>query len=173
MSFVAVKFTTTILRFEKHGEKTGWTYIAIPADVAQKLQPRNKKGFRTKGKLDNHKFSGKSLIPMGKGEFILTLDKGIRKAIGKRHGAMLEVQIEFDKSQYQLNAEFLDCLNDEPDALQFFKTLTRSHQNYFSKWIESAKTEETKAKRIALAINAFLKKWGFPEMLRAQKATHQ
>ncbi|MFI5218608.1 MAG: YdeI/OmpD-associated family protein [Bacteroidia bacterium] len=166
----AVKFTTTILRFGKQGEKTGWTYILIPADVAQKLQPGNRKGFRTKGKLDNHKFSGKSLIPMGKGEFILTLDKGIRKAIGKRHGAMLEVQIEFDKSQYQLNAEFMDCLNDEPEGLKFFKTLTRSHQNYFSKWIESAKSEETKAKRIALAINAFLKKWGFPEMLREQKA---
>ena len=107
---------------------------------------------------------------MGKGEFILTLDKDIRKAIGKRHGAMLRVQMEFDKSEYQLNAEFTDCLQDEPAAFTFFKTLTRSHQNYFSKWIESAKTDETKAKRIAQSINAFLKKQGFPEMLREQKA---
>lgn len=169
----AVKFTTTILRFGKQGEKTGWTYIVIPADIAHKLQPGNRKGFRTKGKLDNHKFSGKSLIPLGKGEFILTLDKGIRKAIGKRHGAMLEVQIEFDKSEYRLNAEFMECMNDEPEALKFFNTLTRSHQNYFSKWIESAKTEETKAKRIAQSINAFLKKQGFPEMLREQKAKRE
>jgi uncharacterized protein DUF1905/bacteriocin resistance YdeI/OmpD-like protein len=167
---VVVKFTTTILRFGQQGEKTGWTYIVIPADIANKLQSGNRKGFRTKGKLDNHKFSGKSLIPTGKGEFILTLDKGIRKAIGKRHGAMLEVQIEFDKSQYELNNEFMDCLNDEPEALKFFNTLTGSHQRYFSKWIESAKTEEIKAKRIAQAINAFLKKQGFPEMLRANRA---
>lgn len=165
-----VKFTTTILKFNKQGEKTGWTYIVIPADIAHQLQPNNKKGFRTKGKLDNSKFSGKSLLPMGKGEFILTLDAKLRKAIGKRHGAMLNVQIEFDKSEYELNAEFMDCLGDEPDALLFFKSLTRSHQNYFSKWIESAKTEETKAKRIAQSINAFLKKQGFPEMLREQKS---
>lgn len=168
-----VSFTTTILRFARQGEKTGWTYIVIPVDVAQKLQPGNRRGFRTKGKLDNYKFSGKSLIPMGKGEFILTIDKDIRKAIGKRAGAMVNVQIEFDKTEYELNVEFMDCLNDEPDALSFFKALTRSHQNYFSKWIESAKTEETKAKRIALSINAFLKKQGFPEMLREQKTKRQ
>jgi hypothetical protein len=167
---LAVKFTTTILRFGSQGEKTGWTYIVIPADIAHKLQPGNKKGFRTKGKLDNYKFSGKSLIPLGKGEFILTLDKTIRKAIGKKNGAILHVQLEFDKSEYRVNAEFIECLNDEPEALNFFNSLTRSHKNYFSKWIESAKTEETKAKRIAQAINAFLKKQGFPEMLRANKA---
>ncbi len=165
-----VDFTTTILKFNEQGEKTGWTYIVIPADVAQQLKPGDKKGFRTKGKLDSYKFSGKSLLPMGNGEFILTLDKDIRKAIGKRHGAMLNVQIEYDKTQYQLNDEFMDCLNDEPEALSFFKSLPRSHQNYFSKWIESAKTEETKAKRIALAINAFVRKMGFAEMLREQKA---
>jgi hypothetical protein len=29
-----VQFTTTIHRFEKQGEKTGWTYVEIPADLA-------------------------------------------------------------------------------------------------------------------------------------------
>jgi hypothetical protein len=164
-----VEFTTTILRFGKQGEKTGWTYIVIPADIAQKLQPGNKKGFRTKGKLDSYSFSGKSLLPMGKGEFILTLDSKIRRAIGKRHGAMLNVKIEFDKSQYELNKTFLECLNDDSEALNFFNTLTKSHQNYFSKWIESAKTEETQAKRIAQSLNAFARKQGFPEMLQALK----
>ena len=164
-----VQFTTTIHRFEKQGEKTGWTYIEIPADVAQKLCPGNKKGFRTKGKLDNHAFAGKSLLPMGSGNFILTINAPLRRAIGNRAGAMLKVQIEFDKSEHELNREFMDCLKEESKALSFFKSLTRSHQNYFSKWIESAKTNETKAKRIALALNAFLKKQGFLEVLRAQK----
>src|SRR5690242_7324727 len=164
-----VQFTTTIHRFEKQGEKTGWTYIEIPADVATKLCPGNKQGFRTKGKLDNYAFSGKSLLPMGSGNFIMPLNAAMRKAIGKKAGAILKVQIEFDKSKYELNTEFMDCLKDDKQAHAFFKTLPRSHQNYFSKWIESAKTDETKAKRIAMTMNAFLKKQGFPEMLRAQK----
>ena len=164
-----IRFQTTILRFGAQGEKTGWTYIVIPADVAEKLCPGNRKGFRTKGKIDDYKFSGKSLIPMGKGEFIFTIDAKIRKSIGKRNGAMVNVQIAYDKTEYKLNAEFMVCLKDEPEALAFFNTLTGSHQRYYSKWIESAKTEETKAKRIAQAINGFLKKWGFPEMLRANR----
>ena len=165
-----VEFTTVIHRFEEQGEKTGWTYIEIPADVANKLCPGNKKGFRTKGKLDNHKFSGKSLLPMGSGNFILSINAPLRKAIGKRAGAMLNVQIEFDKSEYELSAEFMDCLKDDREAFKFFKTLPRSHQNYFSKWIESAKTDETKAKRIAMALSAFSKKQGFQEMMHAQKS---
>ena len=164
-----IRFKTTIERFGLQGEKTGWTYIVVPADVANRLAPGNRKGFRTKGLLDSYRFSGKSLIPMGGGNFIFTIDAKIRKAIGKRHGAMVDVQIEFDKSNYQLNKEFMECLKEEPKALEFFRSLTGSHQRYFSKWIESAKTEETKAKRIAQSINAFLKKQGFPEMLRENR----
>lgn len=43
-----VQFTTTIHKFDKQGEKTGWTYFEIPADLAQKLKPGNKKSFRVK-----------------------------------------------------------------------------------------------------------------------------
>lgn len=165
-----IQFTTVIQQFGTQGEKTGWTYIEIPADVANKLCRGNKQGFRTKGKLDNYVFSGKSLLPMGAGNFIMPLNAAMRKAVGKRKGAMLNVQIEFDKSKYELNRDLMECLDDEPKALTFFKSLPGSHQNYFSKWIESAKTDATKAKRIAMALNAFLKKQGFPEMLRAQKS---
>lgn len=163
------KIRTTILKFGAQGEKTGWSYIVVPADVADKLCKGNKKGFRTKGKIDDYKFSGKSLIPLGKGDFIFTMDAKIRKAIGKRAGAMVTLEIAYDKTEYQLNQEFMSCLNDEPEAMAFFKTLTGSHQRYFSKWVDSAKTEDTRAKRIAQSINAFLKKQGFPEMMRANK----
>ena len=79
-----VSFTTTIHKFAQQGEKTGWTYIEIPVDIAEKLQPGNRKGFRVKGKLDNHKISNIALIPMGGGKFILTLNAALRKATGKK-----------------------------------------------------------------------------------------
>jgi uncharacterized protein YdeI (YjbR/CyaY-like superfamily) len=63
----------------------------------------------------------------------------------------------------------MDCMADEPVALQFFKTLPGSHQKYFSKWIDSAKTVETKARRIAWAVTALAKKQGYGEMLRSHK----
>jgi len=164
-----IKFTTTILQFAKQGEKTGWTYISIPADIAGKIHSGDKKGFRVKGKLDDFAISGISLLPMGGGDFIMPLNAAIRKGIGKRKGAMLTVQLTHDKTTYQLNVEFMECLEDDPDALAFFKTQSRSMQNYFSKWIEAAKTDVTKTKRIAMAVSALSQKLIYAEMLWKQK----
>lgn len=164
-----VRFTTTLHKFEKQGEKTGWTYFEVPADIVQELKPGNKKEFKVKGKLDNYAISRVSLMPMGGGPFIMPVNATMRKAIGKRHGAMIKVQLEADESAFVFNTDFMDCLDDEPKAKEFFKTLTGSHQRYFSKWIDAAKTEPTKTKRITMAVNALAKKWGYPEMLRASQ----
>jgi hypothetical protein len=141
-----VQFTTTLQRFEKQGEKTGWTYIEIPADIAQKIKPKTKTGYRVKGKLDSY-----------------------RIAIGKRYGAMVKVQLEEDKQPFKFNKDFMECLADEPAAKTFFNTLSGSHQRYFSKWIDSAKTDPTKTKRIAMAVTALSKKQGYPEMIRSHQ----
>ena len=164
-----IQFTTTIRKFEKQGEKTGWTYIEIPADIALELKPGNKKSFRVKGKLDSYTIAGVSLLPMGGGSFIMALNANMRKGIGKRQGAMLKVQLDEDKKGYQLNKDFLECLRDEPKALNVFESMPKSYQNYYSKWIESAKTEPTKTKRIALAISSLAKRMSFPEMIRSQQ----
>lgn len=164
-----IKFTATIRKFEQQGEKTGWTYIEIPADIAQQLKPGTKKSFRVKGKLDDFTIDGIALLPMGGGAFIMALNAVMRKGIGKRKGAMLKVQLAEDEKGFVFNKDFMDCLNDEPKAKDFFQTLSGSHQRYFSKWIDDAKTEPTRIKRITMAINALAKKWGYPQMLRASQ----
>ena len=79
-----LKFTAPILKFDKQGEKTGWTYIEIFAEQAAKLKPDNKKSFRVKGKLDNFSIKGIALLPMGEGDFIMPLNAALRKGIGKK-----------------------------------------------------------------------------------------
>jgi len=164
-----VQFTATLKRFEKQGEKTGWTYIDIPVDLAQQLKPGNKKEFKVKGRLDNYVIKRVSLLPMGAGRFLMAVNASMRKALGKRHGAMVKVQLSEDKSEFVFNKDFLECLADDPVASDFFKSLPGSHQRYFSKWMDDAKTEPTKIKRIAQAVSALSKKMGFPEMLRSLK----
>jgi hypothetical protein len=164
-----VRFTATMHKFEKQGEKTGWTYIEVPADLAQKLKPGNRKELKVKGKLDDYKLQRASLIPMGGGIFILPVNAGMRKAIGKRAGAMVKLQLDADESPFVFNPDFIACLDDDPAAKSFFETLPGSHQRYFSKWIDSAKTDATKVKRISLTLNALSKKWGYGEMLRASQ----
>lgn len=164
-----ISYTTSILKFEKQGEKTGWTYIEVPEDIVQQLKPANKKSFRVKGKLDDYSIKQIALLPMGNGSFIMPLNATLRKGIGKRKGAMLIVKLELDKVPYQINAEFLECLADEPTAMEYFKSMTMSFQHYYSKWIETAKTEPTRTKRIALAVSSLARNMDFGEMLRSQK----
>jgi hypothetical protein len=164
-----VTFTTTILQFGEQGEKTGWTYIVIPADIAEQLKPGHKKSFRVKGKLDSYAIKSIALLPHGGGSFIMPINETMRKGTRKRKGAMLQVQLQEDKTARKLSKELMECLEDEPQALAFFKTLAPSHQGYFSKWIEDAKTEATKTKRIAQAVNGLSHKFSFGELIRSLK----
>ena len=161
-----IQFAAIIHRFAIKGEKTGWSYIEIPAEIAEKLLPGNKKAFRVKGKLDSHSYEGISLLPMGEGDFIMALNAIIRKAIKKNAGATVKVQMEIDNYEKPLSADFMECMEDESKALETFQALPKSHQKYFSNWIESAKTDATKAKRIAQAITALSMGLGFSEMVK-------
>ena len=165
-----VRYTARILQFGEQGEKTGWSYIVVPPDVAQQLKPGNKKSFRVKGKFDSFPVKQVALIPMGEGEFIIPFNADMRRGTGKKKGAMLDISVEVDNSEFIMSADFMACLGDEPKAIKYFKTLPPGHQRYFSKWIEDAKTEATKTKRITMAINALARDMGYSTMLREHKA---
>jgi hypothetical protein len=164
-----IRFNATIKKFGELGEKTGWTYIEIPFEIADKLNPGIKKSYRVKGHFDDLEIERTSMLPMGGGRFIIPINASIRKAIGKRKGSIIKVSIVVDGREIEINKTFLTCLADEPKALDYFNTLPGSHRNYFSKWIESAKSEITKANRIARAVTALSGKQGYPEMIKAGK----
>lgn len=165
-----IDFTTIILRFGENGDKTGWTYIEIAADIGQQLKPGNKRSFRVRGKLDNYSIAGVAVMPLGEGRFILALNAEMRKVIHKSGGAMLRVQLEEDTNFIITVPEDLEeCFAYEPEAYEFFNSLAKSHRNYFIKWIDSAKTQPTRDKRIAHTINAMIKRWDYGMMIRSSK----
>ena len=69
-----IQFNAIILKFDQQGEKTGWTYIVIPAATADKIKAGYKKSFRVKGQLNGQAIKQKALLPMGNGDFILPLN---------------------------------------------------------------------------------------------------
>ncbi|MCW3074782.1 MAG: hypothetical protein JWP69_1851 [Flaviaesturariibacter sp.] len=164
-----VAFNAILKKFGQQGEKTGWTYIDVTVDMAQQLMPGNKRSFRVKGKLDAHKIAGVATIPMGEGAFIIAVNATMRKAIKKRQGEIVKVCLELDKQEVEPSADLIACLKEEPNAYKHFQGLPKSHQNYFTPWIESAKTPNTKAKRIAQAINGLEKGAQFGEVIREIK----
>jgi hypothetical protein len=165
-----IAFKTKILKFAQQGEKTGWSYIEINKRQAEQLNPDNKKSFRVKGKLDEFKIEKIALLPMGEGKFILPMNATLRKGTGKTAGDSITVQLDIDKRMLTPSADFMECLKDDQRAYDYFMSLPKGHQNYFSKWIESAKTTPTKTKRITMAVIALSTGQGFAEMIRANKS---
>src|SRR5882724_139628 len=164
-----VQFKAKILQFAEQGEKTGWSYIRIPATIAIKLKPGNKRSFRVKGRLDNYEFKKVALLPMGEGDFIMPLKAAVRKAIGKNKGATIDVRMDEDKTVIRPPSDLLECLADEPRALERFNALPKSHQNYYGNWVGAAKTDATRARRIANIVTAMEKGWDYGQMIRALK----
>ncbi len=165
----AITYSTKIEKFDKKGEKTGWSYIVVSPTQAQKLKRECKVSFRVKGKLNDMPLKQVALLPMGDGSFILPINASMRKTLGKRAGDTIKVQLEADDRPLRVSNDFLVCLKDDERAYSFFKSLPRSHQLYFSKWIDSAKTDATKSKRITMAVIGLSQHQGYPEMIRANK----
>jgi hypothetical protein len=162
-------YKSIIQKFATKGEKTGWTYVDIPQDIILKLKLKNKKEFRIKGVMDDIKFERLACYPIGDGNFIIAINGELRKKLAKKEGAMLSVKFEIDSSEALKSQELLDCLNDDKIALKQFNSLLLSHQNYFHRYIYTAKGVDTKAGRIVNTINAMHKKMDFGEMIRSLK----
>ena len=119
--------------------------------------------------LDNYEYNQVSLLPMGGGDFIMPLNGRMRKAIGKTAGAVVAVKMQVDEQPLKPPADFMVCLAEEPAAFAAYNRLQISHQHYFINWLAAAKTEATKTKRIAAAINALSQGLHFGEMIRKLK----
>jgi len=165
-----LQLTVKLKKFKEQGEKTGWTYIEIPANVANQLSPGNKKSFRTKGCMDDYKFKQVALIPMGDGEFIIPFNAVMRKHTGKKVGDTLIIQLAFDEEEKLISSELLDCLGEDPICLERFLALPKGHQNYYSNWVDSAKTPTTKSDRIVKTIFAMQHQMDYGAMIRHFKS---
>lgn len=166
-----VTFKAEIERFAEMGEKTGWTYIFISSTIANEIKENCKKSYRVKGKLDQVPVEGLALVPMGEGDFIISLNATIRKKLKKEKGALLDVSLEEDTTfKIEMPEDLELCLSDdEPELLKSFLKLPKSHQNWYINWLNSAKTEHTRTKRIVRIISAMAKNWDFGTMMREGK----
>lgn len=160
-----------IERFAKMGEKTGWSYVFLPAAMANEIKPGCRVSFRVKGKIDSVEISGLATIPMGEGDYIIALRAELRKQLKKEAGASVELWIEEDKTfKIEMPEDLEICLTDGEGLLEHFLKQPRSHQNYFIKWINEAKTEVTRTKRLTMTVNAMEKGLDYGAMIRAAKA---
>jgi len=162
-----VVFEAEIERFEKMGEKTGWTFVFIPVEIANQIKASCKKSYRIRGKLDHVAIRGVALTPMGEGNFIIPLKASLRKELKKAEGALLRLELEEDTEfKIEMPADLELCLLEEKHCMENFMKLPKSHQNYYINWLNTAKTDQTRTKRLTQIVIAMDKQMDFGEMMR-------
>src|SRR3546814_357954 len=166
-------FQAEIVRAENQGAAmAGWAYGQVPHAIANQIKPEYKQVYRVRGQLDGHTFAGLALMPKGEGDYYLAVNGNMRRVLKKGVGDMLALCLEEDKDFKITMPEDLEiCLLDEDDDLMGkFMALAKSHRNYFIKYITDAKTEPTRAKRIAMTVEDIIRELDFGAMIRLDKA---
>jgi hypothetical protein len=152
-------FVNKKYKLEKIPGKGGWTYAKVP-----EIKPGKHTHFgwvKVKGSIDGVELKKYHLMPLGDGNLFLPVKAAIRKKIKKQEGDWVHVILYPDNEPLKPPQEMLDCLGDEPKALEFFLSLSEGDQKEYIDWIYSVKKDATKVERLAEAVDRLGKKQRF------------
>jgi uncharacterized protein YdeI (YjbR/CyaY-like superfamily) len=101
-----------------------------------------------------------TLTRMGTECHVLGIRKEIREQVGKTFGDEVEITVEEDTEPRVVKtpADLIQALETEPDVKAFFEKLPYTHQKEYVTWIEEAKKDETRQRRIAKTIGMLKQK---------------
>jgi uncharacterized protein YdeI (YjbR/CyaY-like superfamily) len=94
------------------------------------------------------------LTRMGTEFHMLIILKGIREQIGKTFGDEIQVSVESDTEErvIEIPKDLMKEFKKDKNAKSFFDKLSYTHRREYVMWINEAKKEETRQRRIAKTI---------------------
>jgi hypothetical protein len=137
-------------------DDSGGAGVKIPFDVQEAF---GKKGrVPVKCTIDGYPYRG-SIVPYG-GTHYIGVVKKIRDAIGKTYGDTVDIVMELDEEPRVVDVpeDFARALAGNEAAKKAFDKLSYSHKREYVEWINEAKKEETRKRRIAKAVEKLLEK---------------
>lgn len=139
-------FTATI---EGTG-RGGGAYVTVPFDVEAVYGSKKPKVVTT---FDGVEYRG-SLVRMGTDCHLLIILKGIREQIGKEVGDKVKVAVWEDTAPrvVEVPEDFAHALKKSKAARTTFDNCSYTHQKEYVQWINSARREETRERRITQAV---------------------
>jgi hypothetical protein len=135
-------------RVEPHGKTA--TFFHVPPEIMEALRPKKRVPVRVT--VNGHTYRS-TVAPMG-GNFMLPLNRGNRAAAGVSTGEVVEVAIERDDAPrvVEVPEDLAAALAGEEAASEAFADLSYSHHREYVEWITEAKRPETRARRVARAV---------------------
>lgn len=141
---------------EKFQGKGGWIFARIPEVAPSKNSPFG--WVRVNGTIDGCDIRNYNLQPMGNGLLFLPVKFEIRKKIKKQEGDSVHIILYEDVDLIKIPEELIICLKEVEGVYEAFITYSERKKITILNCIYSAKTDQTKADRIAKTINNIIDK---------------
>ena len=96
-------------------------------------------------------YTWRTSVARMRGEFLLGLNRAVRQEAGLQAGDTVEVEIELDTDPREVVVPdaLADALAHDVAARAAFDALSYSHRKEYARWIEEAKRDETRERRVA------------------------
>jgi len=137
-----------VARFEAEVEKRGTgTVLRVPLDPAAEF---GKVRAPVRAKINGFEFRT-TLMRYG-GVDYLGLNREVREGAGVEAGDRVEVELEPDTKprEVEIPADLAAAL--DPATRAVFDALSFTHRKEYTRWIEEAKREETRQRRVAQSV---------------------
>ena len=148
---------TIIFKAEICEGEGGGAYLLFPYSTEEMFGIKNGR-VPMRATFDGEPYTG-SMVKYGNPQHMIPILKSIREKIGKGPGDTVDVTIEHDtsKREVEVPADLKKALKANK-LEKGFAEYSYSHQREYVLWIDSAKKDETRQRRIAKAIEMIKEK---------------
>ena len=128
----------------------GGAFVEVPFDVEVAFGSKRPK---IKALIEGVPYRG-LLVRMGGPNHILIILKSIREQTGKTFGDEVKVSVEADVEERVVTvpAELKRAFKSDKDARSAFEKLSYTHQKEYVNWIDEAKKDATRVRRVEQTI---------------------
>ncbi|CAA9337261.1 MAG: hypothetical protein AVDCRST_MAG24-1101 [uncultured Nocardioidaceae bacterium] len=133
------------------GNNTG---IVVPDGVLEQLGA----GRRPPVVVEVNGYEYRSTVAARGGRSLISVSAAVRAATGLRGGDPIRVHLRVADAPRVVDVppDLAGALDENPEARRFFDTLSNSLQRYHVDTVDAAKSEDTRRRRIAKAVELFL-----------------
>ena len=99
-------------------------------------------------------FTWRTSVTRMRGEFLLGLNATVREGAGVEAGDTVAVEMELDTAPREVDIPdaLAAALDGDPAARAAFDALSYTHRKEYARWVEEAKREETRQRRVSQAL---------------------
>jgi hypothetical protein len=99
-------------------------------------------------------YTWRTTVTRMRGEFLLGLNRAVRKEARVEAGDTVKVELELDNAprEVEVPEALADRLVGDPAARAAFDALAYTHRKEYARWIEEAKRDVTRQRRVTQAL---------------------